>query len=240
MYDRLMIGPLASKEGINSMKTPLTRKRLMDHLSYSWWKYALLISLAMLCWSVLYSVTRYRPPEDKKVVMGAYAMGRDAVFNEYAEQVRQLHLPEMEEVTVELLPVDDTQGAMVLSTRMVARECDIYLLPKSYFQNYAAEGAFQPLEQCMPELVAYLESLDISLSRGWRTNAETREKHLYGIPCAALPGLTDFLLIDPAEYYLSVFFATGNDENVYRFMDAFVRDMLAPPPATPTDLTEGA
>ena len=35
------------------MKTPLTKKRIQDHLTYAWWKYILLIVIAGMGWAFL-------------------------------------------------------------------------------------------------------------------------------------------------------------------------------------------
>ena len=47
------------------MKTPITKKRIQDHFSYCWWKYALVILVSFMGWSIFYSITAYRPPEEK-------------------------------------------------------------------------------------------------------------------------------------------------------------------------------
>ena len=171
------------------MKTPVTHERLQNHLTYSWWKYVLMMVLVIFFWSILFTTTRYRPPEEKKVIVGVYGAGNQTALDAYMEDVRQLLLPDMEEMNTQFIMSDETWGSSVLMTRMTARECDIYLLPKDLFQTYAQQGVFVALEETMPDLVSELESRGISLSRGWRTDSDTGEKHLFGIPCADLPYL---------------------------------------------------
>jgi len=143
------------------------------------------------------------------------------------EQTRADYLPDMQELSAQFIMPDATYGDMILSTRIAARECDIYILPKTQFQSYAAQGAFMPLEEALPDLIADLEAADVSLSRGMRTVEETGEKHQFGIPCAKLTALQSMVLCDMSEMYLCVFFDTENDENVLKFTDYFVRDMMA-------------
>lgn len=157
------------------MKTPVTHERLQNHLTYSWWKYVLMMVLVIFFWSILFTTTRYRPPEEKKVIVGVYGAGNQTALDAYMEDIRQLLLPDMEEMNTQFIMSDETWGSSVLMTRMTARECDIYLLPKDLFQTYAQQGVFVALEETMPELVSELESRGISLSRGWRTDSDTGE-----------------------------------------------------------------
>lgn len=218
------------------MKTPLTKKRIQDHFSYCWWKYVLVAAVAVLGWNVIYSMTAYRPPEEKKVVLGVYANGSESNVAAYMQEVKRIHLPDMEDVSPMYILPDTQYGDMILSTRIVARECDIYVLPREQFQSYAAQGAFMPLDVVLPDLVATLEEAGVSLSRGWRTVEDTGEKHLYGVPCTDLPGALSMLYTDTSDMYIGVFYETGNDENVLKFMDIFIHDLLNEPPVTPTDL----
>lgn len=211
------------------MKTPITKEKVQNHFTYSLWKYALLAVVAIFGWNILYSITAYRPPEEKKVVMGVYSYGSDENISAYMEQVRVELMPDMEEMVTQYIMPDQTYGDMILSTRIAARECDIYVLPRTQFQSYAAQGAYMALDEVLPDLVADLEAAGVSLSRGYRTNDETGEKHQYAIPCADLPGMTPMLQCDTSDMYIGAFFATGNDENVLKFFEQFVRDMMVEP-----------
>lgn len=216
----------AVKEGI-PMKTPVTKEKLQHHFAYSLWKYALLAIVAVFGWNLVYTMTAYRPPEEKKVVMGVYSYGSDEAINAYMEQVRVNLMPDMEEMYASYIVPDATYGAMILSTRIAAKDCDIYVLPRTEFQNYAAQGGFMALEEVLPELIADLEAAGVSLSRGNRALEETGEKHQYGIPCSDLPGVQSLLQNEQSEMYLCIFTVTENDENVIKFFDIFVRDMLS-------------
>lgn len=215
------------------MKTPLTRQRLRNHLTYGWWKYALLIGLAIFGWNLIYTVTRYRAPEEKKVTINLYVFGDQQALDAYMADVNVHLMPEMEQMDTLFTTMDDTYGDMILSTHLAAAEGDIYLLDRSRFQQSAVAGAFLPLED-QAELMAMLEEAGISLSQGWRTEAETGKKHLYGIPCAELPGMAAYVY-DPSDCYMSVLISNGNDENVLRFLEIFVSDLLAEPREVPAE-----
>lgn len=213
------------------MKTPVTKEKFQNHITYSLWKYALLVVLAVFGWNLTYSATAPQTPEEKKIILGIYAYGDEENINAYMEQVRVELLPEMEDMSAMYIMPDETYGSMILSTRFAARECDIYILDKASFQGYAGQGAFMALEEVLPDLIADLEAAGVSLSRGKRTNEETGEKHQYGIPCAELPGLQPMLMSDMSDMYLSVFFSTENDDNVLIFFEQLVRDMMVDPTA---------
>lgn len=54
----------------------LTKKKLKNHLAYSWWKYALAAAVSTMLVSIVFAVTEYRPPDDKKIefyVLNSYA-----------------------------------------------------------------------------------------------------------------------------------------------------------------------
>lgn len=211
------------------MKTPITKEKLQNHFTYSLWKYALLAVVAIFGWNIIYSVTAYRAPEEKKVVLGVYSYGSEENINSYMEQVRLDLMPDMEEMVAMYIMPDEVYGDMILTTRIAARDCDMYILPRDQFQSYAAQGAYMALDEVLPDLVADLEAAGISLSRGYRTFEETGEKHQYAIPCADLPGIQSMLQCDTSDMYAGVFFATGNDENVLKFFEQFIRDMMIEP-----------
>lgn len=229
-----------SRKKVSFMKTPLTKKKIQHHLSYSLWKYVLLAVIAAFGWNIVFSVTRYHPPEEKKVVLGVYAFGSDININTYMEQVRVDLMPDMEEMNAMFIMPDEAQGAMILTTRIAARDCDIYILPRAQFQSYASTGAFMPLDIVLPDLLTALEAEGVSLSRGYRTledkapapwneSTASGEKHQYAIPCADLPGMSAMLQCDASDMYIGIFFETGNDDNVCKFFSQFVRDMLQEP-----------
>ncbi len=218
------------------MKTPVTREKLRNHLTYSLWKYVLLAVAGILGWNLIYSATEYQPPDEKKIILCLYSYADPANLNLYMENVRLEQMSDMEDISVHVITPDDMYGDMVLSTRVAVRECDIYLLPRDQFQGYAAQGAFMPLEEVLPDLVADLEAAGVSLSRGYRANEQQDgEKHQYAIPCDDLPGLSAMLGLPTDDLYLAIFCSTGNDENVIEFFDIFVRDMMNEAVALPLE-----
>ena len=56
-----------------------------------------------------------------------------------------------------------------------------------------------------------------------------REIEILCHPCADLPGMSAMFQCDTSDMYLCVFYETYNDENVLKFFERFVRDMLEKP-----------
>lgn len=214
------------------MKTPITRLRLRNHLTYSWWKYALLVLVAILGWNIIYTVTRYRPPEEKRIVVNVYTYGTQDALSAYMADVNANLMPEMEEMICTYVAPDNTYGDMVYSAHLAAAEGDIHILSRDSFQRYSPSGAYIPLEGD-EELLAMLEEAGVSVTQGWRVESETGERHLYGIPCANLPGMSDYVYT-PGDCYIVVLCRNGNDENVTAFLHQFIADLLQAPEADAT------
>lgn len=209
------------------MKTPITRQRLRNHLTYAWWKYALLIVAAIAGWNMFYTVTRYRAPENKKVIMNLYVFADQEGLDAYMAQVNATLMPEMEEMNTIYTLIDDSYGEMIFTAQVTVSEGDVYLLSRAHFQQYASTGVFRPLETD-EELMAMLEEAGISISQGWRVETESGEMHLYGIPCVSLPGLAAYVA-DPTDCFLAVLYNNQNDEPVMRFFNILIADMLKEP-----------
>ena len=67
----------------------------------------------------------------------------------------------------------------------------------------------------------------------YKVTDELGEKHQYAIPTAAMTELQNLLMVDVSDMYLCVFFETGNNENVLKFFEQLVRDMLPQPETAP-------
>lgn len=209
------------------MKTPINKDTIRQHFTYSWWKYVLLVILAVFGWNLIYTVTEYRPPMNKRIDFFVLGAGEETLLDQYMENVRTGEMSDMELMDSAFLLVDETYTPMQLTTYIAAGEGHLYMLPKDYFQNYASQGAFLPLEN-VPGLVEKLEAAGVSLDRGWRTEADSGETHLYGIPMAQFPGFAAYSY-GYEDSYLSITVTNRNDENSYKFLQIFLEDMLEPP-----------
>ena len=213
------------------MKTPVTPGSLKQHLTYSWWKYALLAVLAFGLVDLIYVMTAYRPPENKKVNFYVYGVIFEGRLAEYLDNVRETEMSDMEEMNSVTLLDDNNYGPMQLMTYIAAGEGDVYLLPRDQFISVAASGSLLALED-YPELMDFFTERGIALQSGWRKNTETGENHLYGIPQNKLPGLDRYAYAKDG--FLCVLVNGGNDENSVKFLRILCRDMYEAPKEEPS------
>jgi len=210
------------------MKTPVNKETLRQHLHYSCWKYMVLIVAAVLGWNLIYTMTAYRPPAEKRVDFYVYSGGGlQEELCAYMENIRQTEMSDMEAMECVVLTNDPTYGIMQLSTYVTAGEGDIYLLPAENFQSYASGGSLLPLEDAA-ELTAALEKAGVNADKGWRTESESRQRHLYGIPASSFTGLHKYA-IPTEDSYLCITINNGNDVNSLKFLEILVRDMFRAP-----------
>ena len=207
-----------------NMKTPINSKTLKQHFTNSWWKYLLVALLAFGLVNLLYTMTAYRSPAEKKVEFFVYGVMDQEKLTAYMEKVRSEEMDDMEVMTPLQLMNDNYYGPMQLMTYMAAGEGDLYLLPRDEFVTGAAQGSYLPLEKD-PELMALFDQAGINLQNGWRKETETGESHLFGIPQNKLPGLTQYA--SATDGYLCIPINGGNDENALKFLRILCRDTMS-------------
>ena len=213
------------------LKTPITRDALKNHWAYNGWKYAAAIVLSLLIWNVAFSVTRYQPPEEKRidVFIQSPAVSPDAM-NAYLAPIWKQAAPEMEAVNAAVLMDANEAADLQLSTYIMVGEGDIYLLAGKYFKTWAANGAFLPLEGLAESGAIHLGETDVSA--GWITCATeyddqdiplNPETHLYGVPLDSFTGFLQGLVADPRGMFAAIAVNSQNEENVIPFFDALLQ-----------------
>ncbi len=205
------------------MNTPLNSKTLKQHFAYSWWKYLLVALIAFGLVDLLYTMTAYRSPANKKVEFYVYGMMEQEKLTSYMEKVRTTEMEDMEVMTPLQLMNDSYYGPMQLMTYMAASEGDVYLLSRDEFVTLAAQGSLLPLENDK-ELMALFDQAGINLQNGWRKDNETGESHLCGIPQNKVPGLSQYAYA--TDGYLCIPVTSANEENALKFLRILCRDTL--------------
>lgn len=210
----------------------ITKKLIKHHWSYNWWKYLLLVFLCAAGVDVVFTMTAYRPPEEKKMeiyVLNGYC-DTAAMQAELEPLFFEAH-PEQEELTILNINLTggDMYAAMQFSTYAAAQQGDVCLLPRSEVQKLAAEGA----ENAFMDLAPYIESgaidvQDIDLIGGRMKNSEGKES-IYAIPADSLYGLLAFGN-DPADGMLCVMGYNGNEETSAAVVNMLIERYRAPKP----------
>lgn len=111
----------------------ITKARVKHHFTYSAWKYVLLVALSIIAWDLIYNMTAYRPPADKKIDMYVVRAGADLDAFEAAEMpALQEAFPDMEALNFMLIAMgtqDDYNVTMQFTTYVAAQQGDLFLLP---------------------------------------------------------------------------------------------------------------
>ena len=200
-----------------SLKMPVTRRKILTHFHYSFWKYLLLIALALFGWNLIYTTTRYRSPENLKVEF--FAEGPITASDSAQTLADRIHaevMPEMEEVTATVVTFDDTYGDMQLVVWVSAGQGDVYLLSRERFESMAQNGAMLDLAPYVESGALHAEGLDLTGGRVQATDAAG--VRLLGIPADSLNGFQQYGL-DNSGKVLCVLLNNGNDEYTLKFLD---------------------
>lgn len=192
----------------------ITKKVVRNHWTYNWWKYLLLVFLCTIGIDVLFTMTAYRPPEEKKIelyMLNGYC-DTAAMQAELEPLFFEAH-PEQEELTILNINLtsDDMYAAMQFSTYVAAQQGDVCLMPLSEVQRLTGDGA----EYVFMDLTPYIESgaidvQDIDLTPGMMKNS-AGETGIYVIPADSLYGLLAYGT-DPADSVLCIMDYNGNEE----------------------------
>ena len=215
------------------INTPIDKERLKNHITYSIWKYVLMAVLCIMGWSLLYTTTAYRSPQDKRI--DVYVMTNTATqdtMDPLLEKIWHEVTPDMETVgSVALLIGDDYITFTQLTTYIAAGDGDIYFVTEQFFKNFAAQGAFLPLD----ELVANgtIDASGVDLSKGYVTEVldydindvpTYGEKRLFGIPLESFYGYMNGMKLDNRGLYATILAYNQNDENVIPFFNALLQE----------------
>lgn len=219
----------------------VTKERLAEHWRYGWWKYAILAVATVLGVDLLFSVTAYRPPEEKKLQL--------YLCNGYADAQALQELlwpdllaacPEQEELTAANIDVlnGDSYTQLQFSTYVAAQEGDVMLLPLKEARTMASEGA----DAAFLELTLYVESGvipvgDIDLTAGRMKDAQG-QTGLYAIPADTLTGLRDYRC-DPSGAVLVAMAYGGNDGAAATLMGQMIERFAREPDEADEHLGEG-
>lgn len=205
------------------IKDRMTKKWLKNHVAYSWWKYLLLCAACVFCVDVLFSMTAYRVPEEKKIEI--YVLHDYVEASAMREELAPVFFerwPEQEELTVLSINIgsDDMYARMQFTTYAAAHQGDVYMMPFSEFRNLAAEEyeAFVDLVPYIERGVIDVQDIDVS---GCKVLNEDGTYSIYAIPSDTLYGMARHLN-DPAGSVLCLTAFGGNVEHAAQVLNLMI------------------
>lgn len=203
----------------------ITMERVKHHFTYNLWKYVLLVVVSIFAWDIVFSMTAYRAPADKRVHVYILQPGADATAME-----ENLTAPMMERIegllevtftTIDLSQSSDYTVDMQLTTYMGAGQGDLFMTPRFRFGMYAGGefGVFMPLDDFVDSGVIDIAGIDTSEAMA---TDEAGERHLYGIPMDGLYGLLAYG-IDPSQMFMSIPSYSGNPTGAAQAIDYLMK-----------------
>lgn len=174
----------------------LTKKKLKNHLAYSWWKYALAAAVSTMLVSIVFAVTEYRPPDDKKVefyVLNSYADTETMQADFWP--LLQARKPEQEKLTV--ININLTDSSKHLRADAVFDVCRGAAGRFVFdFAGRDAQITSDGAQESLVELTPYLENgvidaEDIDLAKGTLDRGDGTTA-VYAVPADTLTGLNAY------------------------------------------------
>lgn len=209
-----------------------SKKRIKHHFAYAAWKYVLLAVVCVVSWDLVYNMTRYQAPPEKRVHIYILQAGADveALETDWKERIAEA-FPDMEEMQFFQIGVtkqEDYTVVMQLAAYMAAQQGDVFFTPSYKYTDYAGgeNGVFMPLEELIEQGAIDVTGLDLESAKA---RSEEGEEHIYGIPADGLYGLLQYG-IDPADTFLSIPYYSGNPENAAKMIDFLIREFSTEKP----------
>lgn len=211
------------------IKTPISGKRLRTHFTYYFWIYLIIIVGSVFLWDLLYAMTAYRSPEDKRIdVYIQYPVLSQERAEAYFKPIWEETVPDMEVVDAIIMSSSGQEyyGTMQLTVYIMAQEGDVYILSSSDFKSFASQGVFLDLQSAVDDGRLDLEGIDVSagfVATVDENGVPSGERKLFGIPAAALTGFKEDLNMDTHDMIIAITDYNGNDENVIKFVNGLIQ-----------------
>lgn len=210
-------------------ETRITKERIRNHFTYGWWKYLLLGILAIFGWNMLYTMTAYRAPKDKRldIYFVTYAIPNETQ-EWFQAQIIEL-FPQLEDsscVSIAYSEGDDYYGNIQLTTYVGAGDGDIYIMTRDRFNSFKESGVFVPLDDAISTGALNLRGIDVTSGIATDEDGVTA---VYGIPAESLYGMM-YKDIDNRNLMICVMGYSANQDLAIEFIDWLIETMEAPKP----------
>lgn len=217
-----------------SIRTPLDKQHFRTHLTYNGWKYVAMIVAAIVGWSLIYTSTAYRSPQDKRidVYIKSGTVDQD-LTTAYLEPLWRETTPDMEVVSaITLMPGNDYNSFMQLQVYIAAGEGDIYFLPEEDFKSFASNESFVELDELIASGVINAEGIDLTSGKvkvvdtvdEYGNPVYSGKEAIYGIPMDSLYAFMDSIQLDNRGMVMCIAVNNQNDENVIPFFNALLQE----------------
>ena len=199
----------------------ITKERVKNHFFYGWWKYVLAVVLCVFGIDMIFAMTAYRPPEDKKTewfVLNGY-MDAERMEQDFFPVIQSV-CPEQEALTVMSINLnsEDPYTRMQFTTYTAAGQGDMALMPANEWRRLSQED----VTDVFVDLTPYIQSGVIDVS-GLDLTAYSRDGGIYGIPADGLGGLNAYGN-DPRGSCLCIMAYSGNQDTAAAAIGRMLRE----------------
>lgn len=200
--------------------TRITKERLKNHWMYSSWKYLLMIVIFVAGWNLIYSITEYKPPRERRlelyVLSNAYVTeNMEALEAELEPLFVGEEEGDMEEFNIYVMNYggeDDVYGPQLLMTRLASLEGDVYMVDETTLTLLISQELALPLDDYIATGALDVEGQNLDTVTRTAPAGEDEEgntiysdeRHVYALPAQPLYGLIDEDIIDNRGLYFVV------------------------------------
>jgi hypothetical protein len=222
-------------------KTRFNKESLANHFHYGKWMYVLIIALSLFGMDLLFTVTEYHPPAERKVEI--YLMGGVGDVDQLDDLAAralaygQTIDPTLEEVS--FLPLnytgeDDVYGPQKLMVLLAAREGNVYLVDRNYLEQFVEMGVSQPLDVYIAQ--GMLQPGDRDLTNVTYDEPALDEetppsgnKYIYALQAKPLQGLmqTEEPVYYPDDKYVTVCSYAPNMDTTIQVLQFIMNELTA-------------
>lgn len=203
------------------------KERMKNHFSYAWWQYLTLALAAVFGWSLIFTTTAYRPPENKRldVYFVTYSVPEDTLEMLQTQILSMFDDLEDSDCLSIVYAGDDTYyAAMQMTAYMAAGQGDIYILCRDRFDALKQDEGFQPLDLPVADGRINLQGIDVS--SGMALDAQGAP-YLAGIPASSLNGMKELGIVND-DLYICVMSNSENLEQDYAFINWLIAETYQP------------
>lgn len=125
----------------------ITKERLKNHFHYGKWYYVVAIIFAVALVNIVLTVTQPQYPRESRISITMYGgVADEIVTQKWKNEILEILPDNQRQVDIISSANADGSADMVIVARMAATDDDIIILSTEDMKNYAAQGAFVPLD----------------------------------------------------------------------------------------------
>ncbi|MDO4547859.1 MAG: hypothetical protein Q4D04_07175 [Clostridia bacterium] len=190
--------------------TRITKDSLKNHFHYRKWIYVIIIAVCYFVTDLIYTMTEYRPPDERKVDFQLVQSG--IVDTEAMQAVADAALIEAQQFDPTLEQVEfislsysgnaeeDIYGVQRYVVMIAAQEGDVWILSNELFLSLYIEGAVLPLDDYICEGILDVPADAVEEYTLYEPSGQmdeddnyiiptSGEKHVYACPASLMPGI---------------------------------------------------